>query len=47
MPKYPITQIEDYEPLIGSENIERIHEKARKFRVCGSPISIPPITEMA
>jgi hypothetical protein len=32
MPKYHITQIEDYEPLIGSENIERIREKARKFK---------------
>src|SRR5437588_7231819 len=32
MPKYRITQIEDYEPLVGSENIERIREKARKFK---------------
>jgi hypothetical protein len=32
MPKYRITQIEDYEPLIGSENVERIREKARRFK---------------
>ncbi len=32
MPKYRITQIEDYEPLVGSENVERIREKARKFK---------------
>ena len=32
MPKYHITQIEDYKPLVGSENIERIREKARKFK---------------
>src|SRR5881409_935313 len=32
MARYRITQIEDYEPLIGSENIERIREKARKFK---------------
>jgi len=32
MPKYRITQIEDYEPLVGSENVERIREKARKLK---------------
>jgi len=32
MAHHRITQIEDYEPLIGSENIERIREKARKFK---------------
>src|SRR5882724_3257763 len=32
MARYRITQIEDYEPLIGSENVERIREKARKFK---------------
>src|SRR5438105_9585772 len=31
MSKHRITQIEDYEPLIGSENVDRIREKARKF----------------
>src|SRR5207247_10035886 len=31
MTRYRITQIEDYEPLIGSENVDRIREKARKF----------------
>src|SRR5882724_769184 len=31
MPKYRITQIEDYEPLVGSENVQRIREKTRKF----------------
>src|SRR6266487_4324187 len=31
MARYRITQIEDYEPLIGSENVDRIREKARKF----------------
>ena len=32
MAHHRITQIEDYETLIGSENIERIREKARKFK---------------
>ena len=32
MTHHRITQIEDYETLIGSENIERIREKARKFK---------------
>ena len=32
MAHYRITQIEDYEPLTGSENIERIREKARKLK---------------
>src|SRR5436189_4637785 len=32
MARYRITQIEDYEPLIGSENVDRIREKARKFK---------------
>src|SRR5438552_3850664 len=32
MPKYRITQIEDYEPLVGRERVERIREKARKFK---------------
>src|SRR5438094_5817665 len=32
MPKYRITQIEDYEPLVGRERAERIREKARKFK---------------
>src|SRR5260370_12814230 len=32
MAHYRITQIEDYEPLTGSENIERICEKARKLK---------------
>src|SRR6266480_1777776 len=32
MTRYRITQIEDYEPLIGRENVERIREKARKFK---------------
>src|SRR5216117_2868259 len=31
MTRYRITQIEDYEPLIGSENVDRVREKARKF----------------
>jgi len=31
MPKYLLPQIEDYEPLIGREAVERIREKARKF----------------
>src|SRR5438477_7110260 len=30
MANYRITQIEDYEPLIGSENVERVREKARR-----------------
>src|SRR2546423_6306121 len=32
MARYRITQIEDYEPLIGSENVDRIREKARKLQ---------------
>src|SRR5881398_2497606 len=32
MTHHRITQIEDYETLIGSENIERIREKAREFK---------------
>src|SRR5213082_1414489 len=32
MTRYRITQIEDYEPLIGRENVDRIREKARKFK---------------
>src|SRR5205809_4049880 len=32
MTRYRITQIEDYEPLIGRERVERIREKSRKFK---------------
>src|SRR5256885_1877706 len=32
MPNHSITQIEDYTPLIGREAVERIREKARKFK---------------
>src|SRR5438477_1859320 len=32
MANYRITQIEDYEPLIGSENVERVREKAEKLK---------------
>src|SRR5438105_13815624 len=32
MAHHRITQIEDYEPLIGRENVERIREKARKLK---------------
>src|SRR4029450_12553976 len=32
MTQYRSTQIEDYEPLIGRENLDRICEKARKFK---------------
>src|SRR5947207_11134712 len=32
MPKYQITQIEDYEPLVGRETVERIREKSRKLK---------------
>src|SRR5881398_1550764 len=32
MARYRITQIEDYEPLVGQEQVERIREKARKFK---------------
>src|SRR6266404_1024040 len=32
MPKYQITQIEDYEPLVGRDTVERIREKSRKFK---------------
>ena len=31
MTRYHITQLEDYEPLIGSEKVERIREKAQKL----------------
>jgi len=29
---YRITQVQDYEPLIGTKNVERIREKARQFK---------------
>src|SRR5438132_7696462 len=32
MAQYRLTQIEDYEPLVGRETVERIREKARKFK---------------
>ena len=32
MARHRITQIEDYEPLVGSKQVERIREKARKFK---------------
>jgi trehalose synthase len=32
MTQYHITQIEDYELLIGRENVERIWEKARQLK---------------
>src|SRR2546428_2302142 len=32
MARHRITQIEDYEPLVGRETVERIREKARKFK---------------
>jgi trehalose synthase len=32
MTNYRITQLEDYEPLIGRENVERIREKASQFK---------------
>src|SRR5204862_4403285 len=32
MAQYGITQIEDYGPLVGRERVERIREKARKFK---------------
>jgi trehalose synthase len=32
MDSYRITQIEDYEPLIGSENVERVREKAWRLK---------------
>src|SRR5207249_4975546 len=32
MAQYRITQIEDYGPLVGRERVERIREKARKFK---------------
>src|SRR5438876_7814189 len=32
MARHRITQIEDYEPLVGQEQVERIREKARKFK---------------
>src|SRR5438105_1605666 len=32
MSKHRITQIEDYKPLVGRETVERIREKARKFK---------------
>src|SRR5437588_4890418 len=32
MARHRITQIEDYEPLVGQEQVERIREKGRKFK---------------
>src|SRR5438105_13485431 len=32
MARHRITQIEDYELLVGQEQVERIREKARKFK---------------
>src|SRR5437899_13040229 len=32
MARHRITQIEAYEPLVGQETVERIREKARKFK---------------
>ena len=32
MARYRITQIEDYEPLLGSENVDRIREKAHRLK---------------
>jgi trehalose synthase len=32
MTHYRITQLEDYEPFIGGENVERIREKARQLK---------------
>src|SRR6266581_2648625 len=32
MPRHRITQIEDYEPLVGAETVDRIRKKARKFK---------------
>src|SRR5437763_1851692 len=32
MTQYHVTQLEDYEPLIGRENVERIREKARPLK---------------
>src|SRR6266516_2041461 len=32
MTQYHVTQLEDYEPLIGRENVERIREKSRRFK---------------
>src|SRR5207245_4703321 len=32
MARQRITQIEDYEPLVGQEQVERIRQKARKFK---------------
>ena len=32
MAQYRLTQIEDYEPLVGREQVERIRDKARKFK---------------
>src|SRR5919108_925852 len=32
MAKYQISRIEDYEPFVGHETVERIREKARKFK---------------
>jgi trehalose synthase len=32
MTQHRIQQIEDYEPLIGAEKVERIREKAEKFK---------------
>src|SRR3989442_15290723 len=32
MAQYRLTQIEDYEPLVGREQVERIRDKARKLQ---------------
>src|SRR5438067_8694453 len=32
MAGYRVTQIEDYEPLVGRDNVERIRAKARQFK---------------
>ena len=32
MAPYRITQCEEYEPLVGRKNVDRIREKARKFK---------------
>jgi hypothetical protein len=32
MGHYRITQIEDYEPLVGTETVQRIHQKAAKLK---------------
>jgi len=48
MAHYRIVQIEDYEPLVGREPVERIRQKAAKLKgPAGSQISIPPTTAAA